>query len=160
MILGITGHQERPGIDWAWVRCAVAEEIARHRKPIEGLSSLAKGADQVFAEAILAAGGSLVAIIPISDYEKYFDDNYLTKYKSLLKKSKSIHLKSDGDDEDAFLKAGIYVADHCDILIAVWDGKVAEGKGGTGDVVNHALENRKSFVHIDPFKRKVTRKHG
>lgn len=160
MIFGITGHQERPGIDWAWVRCAVDEEIARHKKPIEGLSSLAKGADQVFAEAILAAGGSLVAIIPIFDYEKYFEADHLTKYKKLLKKSKVIYTKSDGDDEDAFLKAGIYIADHCDILIAVWDGKAAEGKGGTGDVVNHALENRKSFVHIDPFQRRVTRTHG
>ncbi|WP_229661926.1 hypothetical protein [Phycicoccus endophyticus] len=40
--------------------------------------------------------------------------------------------------EEAFMAAGDQVARTGDWLIAVWDGKKAQGLGGTGDVVARA----------------------
>ncbi|MGW4103078.1 hypothetical protein [Streptomyces sp. NPDC004976] len=40
--------------------------------------------------------------------------------------------------EQAYLGAGRWIVDHCDRLIAVWDGRPARGLGGTGNVVANA----------------------
>lgn len=157
MRYGITGHQERPGIDWTWVKQTLQKEITRYQGPIVGLSSLAKGADQVFAEAVLGSGGSLVAVIPRNDYKNFFDKEYLEIYQQLLLKSKPINLPGSNDHESDFLTAGVYIADNVDCLFAVWDGQPSKGKGGTADVVKHALEVKKEFVHINPFSREVLR---
>jgi len=157
MKYGITGHQERPGIDWTWVRQTLQNELTSHQGPVIGMSSLAKGSDQIFAEAVLASGGSLIAVVPRSDYESFFDGEYLDKYRQLLLVSEQISLAGSSDHEDDFLAAGVYIADHVDCLLAVWDGKPSKGKGGTADVVKHALEVGKAFVHINPFSREVLR---
>ena len=67
----------------------------------------------------------------------------------------SIQMRPEGDDEHSFLEAGRYIVDHCDRLFAVWDGKDAEGEGGTGDIVHYALKKHKTVTHIDPLKQTV-----
>jgi hypothetical protein len=37
---------------------------------------------------------------------------------------------------------------HCDILIAVWDGLPARGRGGTGEVVQLALTRGTAIIHV------------
>ena len=37
---------------------------------------------------------------------------------------------------------------HCDVLIAVWDGKPPRGRGGTGEVVQLALTRGTSIIHV------------
>jgi hypothetical protein len=49
---------------------------------------------------------------------------------------------------DAYLEAGKFVAENSDLMIAVWDGKDAQGVGGTGDIVQRALKFGKPIVHI------------
>ena len=41
--------------------------------------------------------------------------------------------------EDAYLQAGKWLVDHSDVLVVLWDGKPAQGKGGTGEYVQRAL---------------------
>jgi hypothetical protein len=38
----------------------------------------------------------------------------------------------------AFDAAGQYIVERCDVLVAVWDGQPALGRGGTADAVAHA----------------------
>jgi hypothetical protein len=123
--------------------------------PIEGLTSLAEGADQVFAEAVLRCGGSLHAIIPITDYEKCFQGEPLKNFIRLKKKSDVTQLQGDDSPQRSFLNAGRYIADHADLLIAVWDGEPAVDLGGTADVVEYALQKGKRVVQIDPVARSV-----
>ena len=33
-----------------------------------------------------------------------------------------------------------YLLDHCDVILAVWDGEDAQGRGGTGQIVRLARE--------------------
>ena len=46
------------------------------------------------------------------------------------------------------------MASNCDILIAVWDGKGAQGQGGTADIVYHARERQVPVCHIKAGNRK------
>lgn len=39
---------------------------------------------------------------------------------------------------DAYLAASEYVLGRVDAMLAVWDGQPADGRGGTGDVVQRA----------------------
>jgi hypothetical protein len=46
------------------------------------------------------------------------------------------------DRNHAYEAAGIYVLDHCNVLLAIWDGKIAQGRGGTGQIVSEARRRR------------------
>ncbi len=155
MKIGITGHQEREGIDWRWVRSLLKKLLAAETKLI-GYSSLAAGTDQVFAEALLSEGGQLIAVIPLENYVSFFKDEALKEYQRLLTFSNVIELKSTKQDEQAFLDAGKWIVRRADRIVAVWDGEQAEGKGGTGDIVAYAISLNKPVVHINPIGRKIT----
>ncbi len=157
MILGVTGHQEL-GSDQTiqWVRLKLREIIARH--PIDsGLTCLARGADQLFAEALLEEEIPYTAILASRDYETTFSDQKsLEKYNYLLQRAaKVIVLDNESASEEAFFAAGKQVVDGCDCLIAVWNGLPARGLGGTGDVVQYAIKKRRKVIHIDPVRHTV-----
>ena len=107
-----------------------------------GLSSLAPGADQIFAEAVLEAGG-VVAILPCRGYEASFDDpDALRRLGDLFGRARErIRLPFDGPSDDAYLRAGQEVVRRCELLLAVWDGNVARGPGGTAHIVEFAREH-------------------
>lgn len=157
MIYGITGHQDRDGIDWHWVRERLADELRTGTPHLRGLSSLARGADQVFAEELLALEGELTAIIPIEAYEAYFEGDDLRNYRRLRSAAAIVNMPGAPDEQAAFLAAGIRVADECEVLLAVWDGEPAQGSGGTADIVSHARSIGRSIVHLQPISRKVLR---
>ena len=40
--------------------------------------------------------------------------------------------------DEAYAAVGRYVLDHCELLIAIWDGQGAQGQGGAGEIVAQA----------------------
>lgn len=141
--VGCTGHQSLTPATRRAVAAAVSNLIADEDiDGLIGLTSLAEGADQVFAFAVLAAGGQLQAVIPSQRYEHSFTSASAREtYSALCALAGSVTiLPFPAPDEDAYLAAGRAVADQCQILVAVWDGQEAAGKGGTGDVVTYARE--------------------
>jgi hypothetical protein len=68
-----------------------------------------------------------------------------------------MHLDWRGAEERAFLEAGKIIVELSDMMFAVWDGKQAEGQGGTGDVVNLAQNKAKMVLHINPIARSIVR---
>ena len=154
MKIGITGHQEREGIDWEWVKIKV-ERYLVGKSRIIGFSSLAKGTDQLFANAVLDHGGTLIAVIPVNDYETYFKGYDLDEYQRLLAASDPIELGSIKRDAQAFLDAGKWIVREVDKMIAVWDGEPAEGAGGTGDIVEYAKALNKPVLHLNPMSEIV-----
>jgi len=40
--------------------------------------------------------------------------------------------------DQAYAAVGRYVIDHCELLIAIWDGQEARGQGGAGEIVAQA----------------------
>jgi hypothetical protein len=150
--IGVTGHQQREGIDWPWVRSHIDRYLAG-KSIIVGYSSLAAGTDQIFADAVLDAGGKLIAVIPMEGYATQFEDAPLKDYERLLAKAQIVDLQSKKPDEGAFLEAGKWIVREVDRIVAVWDGEDAVGRGGTADIVAYATSLARQVHHIDPIKR-------
>jgi hypothetical protein len=155
MKVGVTGHQKREGIDWTWVRQTVETELMKSPSSLVGFTSLAEGADQVFAEAVLECGGSLVAVVPTPDYERHFNTGSLEKYRALKAIATVKNLSPGATDQESFFNAGKSIVDHVEQLFAIWDGGPSRGLGGTADVVDYALGKSVPVTHINPITREV-----
>lgn len=138
--IGVTGHRGIPQEARAHVREAIDTALHRVEGSLEALSSLAVGADQLFAGLALARGAELTVVIPSEDYEDCFTDAAeLARYRDLKERAaREVRLGHPHSTDEAYYAAGAYIADHCDLLLAVWDGRPARGLGGTGDIVAYA----------------------
>lgn len=148
--VGITGHMGLSVETTALIRAAIDEVLASLEAPIEGWTSLAVGADQIFAEAVVAAGGSLVFVNPCTDLESTFRPEALPDFRALRAAAREVTMPFEEPSEEAFWAAGKAVADAVDLLIAVWDGGPSGGLGGTADVVAHRIASGRPFVRIWP----------
>jgi hypothetical protein len=151
VVVGVTGHQNLPAAAVTYVR----GELVSRLTPVddlEGVCSLAAGADQLFADIVLDCGGKLQVVIPSHGYEGTFQtDTDRSRYLRLLRAaSERICLNYSKPSEDAFFAAGRAVVDMCDYLIAVWDGEKARGHGGTADIVAYAGRKQKRIEIIWP----------
>ena len=117
------------------------------------VSALADGADQIAAEAALELGFSLQVALPFArdDYRCDFNrPEAATRFDSLLGKAERV-LELPGSREhepEAYMMAGRATVAHSDVLIAVWDGLPARGRGGTAEVVELAIKRGSPVIHL------------
>ncbi|GIE89999.1 hypothetical protein [Actinoplanes regularis] len=141
MRFGVTGHRTLPP--------GIADRAMNHWRRVLptgaallGVSSLADGADQLFAAHILAVGGTLEAVLP-SPWKKYAGsltaDGGRARLESFVRAAATVITMPYAEPCDqGYLAAGQTVVDRCDHLFAVWDGLPARGLGGTADIVAYA----------------------
>jgi hypothetical protein len=169
MRIGITGHIGlNPGhmaVIENTVRAAIA--FIKEKFPDRYLtvfSPLSLGADRLVARLLLEKEGSVlitVLPVPVDDYINDFGntDEHSASYREAELRQEFrywlanraievIELPPTPTRDDAYLQAGYFITSHCDLLIAVWDGKGAAGKGGTGDIVEQAGVLGKPVVHV------------
>ena len=139
MRFGVTGHRILPPsiVDRAvrhWSRVLPAGAL------LHGVSNLADGADQLFAAHVLAAGGTLEAVLPCEGYAgSLMADDSRARFERLRRAAAKVTTMPYPEPSDqAFLAAGQVLVDRCDHLFAVWDGRPARGLGGTADIVRYA----------------------
>jgi hypothetical protein len=158
--VGATGHQRLhdPGA-WPWVREELARALDAVKPPLVGLSALAAGTDQIFAEMILARDGTLELVLPFTNYRDVFrKDAGRASFDRLSALAARVwHLPPAPSRDEAYLLAGKLVVEQCDLVLAVYDGRTDTGIGSTGDVVEYATKKGVPLVVIDPVKRAVTR---
>lgn len=120
--------------------------------PVVGLTALAEGSDQVFAEVVLALGGKVIAVVPSRGYiDTFMTHEAKDRYVRLLSEAEEvIKLPYEHPTERAFLAAGREVVDRSSLLLAVWDGQSAGGLGGTADIVAYARERGLPTIVIWP----------
>ncbi len=53
-----------------------------------------------------------------------------------------------GTRESAYERAGRLVVERCDVLVALWDGAPARGRGGTAQMVDEARRRGRDVVVI------------
>lgn len=178
--VGVTGHREqalRPEwrssleerIDFALAVLERETAALQTRAPaifLQGppaftlVSPLASGADQIVAGRALARGWSLQAIIPMPRQRiAEAEPESAPELDRLLASSECV-LELPGDPAhalDAFVMAGRATVAHCDLLIAIWDGLPARGRGGTGETVDRALVRGTPILHlpVDPKQESV-----
>ncbi|MGW0423112.1 hypothetical protein [Streptomyces sp. NPDC003015] len=136
--IGVTGHRSLPGPVLPGVRAEMRRQLGGGA--LEAFTCLAAGADQLFADIALDSGVPVTAVIPGMDYEAHLDDDAARAgYRRILGAcAHRVQLPPEPTHEEAYFAAGRWIVDHCDRLIAVWDGRPARGRGGTGDVVAYA----------------------
>lgn len=129
------------------------ELFASDRPEFTLVSPLAEGADQMAAEAALARGWQLQAVLPfdratyVADFN---DEDSRARFHRLVGAAKCmIELPGDPDDPlEAYVMAGRGTVAHCDILVAVWDGLPPRGRGGTGEIVELAVGRGTAIIHL------------
>lgn len=138
--VGISGHQEMPEEASVFATQSFARLLPRPGGLV-GYSSLAKGADQLFAEYVLDLGVPLRVVLPCAGYETAFKSApEKARFRFYLSRAVAVEtLNFAAPSEKAFFAAGRAIVDACDWLIAVWDGQPAQGLGGTADVVSYAV---------------------
>jgi hypothetical protein len=102
----------------------------------------ARGADQIFASVVLEAGGEIEVVLPAADYQerKVKPDNR-SDFEALLSRAGAVRvLPFETSNRAAYMAASEAVLGGVEHLVAVWDGKPSDGRGGTGDVVAAARE--------------------
>jgi hypothetical protein len=140
MRIAITGHRGLPADTERLVGHAIRQQLAAWAgRDLVGVSNLADGADQLFAQAVLDAGGQLDVIVPAARYRDGLPESARDTYDALLSRASSVHrLDRIESTEDAHMDASRAMLVRADQLFAVWDGKPARGYGGTADVVTEA----------------------
>lgn len=137
----------------AVVRDAILTQLRRlDADNLEGVCSLAVGADQIFARTMLSTGGQLHVVIPCTNYAATFttEETRTSFYELLASATSRELLPFPFPTEEAFMAAGRVVADRSDLLLAVWDSAPAAGLGGTADVVQYAKMHGKPVEVIWP----------
>ncbi|WP_343046173.1 hypothetical protein [Nonomuraea typhae] len=118
---------------------AIRETLRAHAPPLVGLSCLADGADQIFAQAVLDLGGALEAVIPAQRYRDALPGDSRARYDELLGRAAVVHrLDYIESTSESHMVASARMLDGADGLLAVWDGLAARGYAGTADVVAEA----------------------
>ncbi len=157
MKAGITGHQKLGNPETvAWVMASLKNAIAQNNVQ-HGFTSLAIGADQLFAQILRDKNIPFTAVLPCREIEKTFKTPVdLENYRRLLKNAAEAEtLDFIEPAEIAFFEAGKRMVDLSDIVIAVWNGQPAKGLGGTADAVKYALDQKKLIVYINPLTKQV-----
>ncbi len=147
--LGITGHRTLTDMDKIMTGVEIALERIRRVFPdscFRVISSLAEGADRSLANRILLIpGASLWVPLPLPE-EEYLKDFKTSESKEefvrlLGKADRIIHLPVTDDREEAYLTAGKFIIENSNVLLAIWDGKPAQGAAGTAEIVALARES-------------------
>lgn len=148
--LAVTGHMDLTEATVPLVRAALEELLAEHcGDGLVGVSCIAAGADSVFAEVVLEAGGQLVVVVPSEDYrERKVRPAHAEQFVRLVEAAADVvTMPFETADRRAYEAANRELLARADRLVAVWDGTPPSGKGGgTADTV---LEARAAGIPVD-----------
>lgn len=155
MIVAFTGHRPNklggyivPNPTYDLVRARIIHELLE----VEAshiISGMALGVDQWAAEIAVAAGIPFTAAIPFRGQEDAWPTSSQKAYAALLKKAHDVVIVSEGGYSPHKMQLrNEWMVDHCDKLIAVWDGT----PGGTANCVSYAMSKDKEIIRINPRK--------
>ncbi|HEX8777604.1 MAG TPA: hypothetical protein VF738_05750, partial [Rhodanobacter sp.] len=159
MVIGVTSHRNLAAGEIEPIRQRVRSFFARLRREYPGLpllllSALAEGGDQLVAQEALAAGARLLAPLPLP--RELYEDDFIDPaaragFDALCARAEVVELPLHADQplhevgspgtarDRRYAQAGVYIASHCHILLAIWDGKPSHRIGGTAQIVGYHL---------------------
>jgi hypothetical protein len=162
LVIGVTGHRDLREQDVPRLEQEVTAIIAGLRRdylrndretPIIVLSALAEGADRLVARVALAQGAGLIAPLPMPlaeyrrDFEPGLQPGNMAEFDSLLAQAIAapvmpLHasleeIRSDpAKRAEQYREVGIFIDQHCHVLLALWDGDEKDiAVGGSAEVV-------------------------
>lgn len=149
--VGVTGRRDLSGFNMTELINKVRmelENLKRSHSRFIMLNSIAVGADQLCAQIGLELGYELICPLPFTEYRGDFSGKELELYNSLIGKANDYFIVSNSSNRDAaYLAAGKYIAENCDVLLVVWDGKAQKDTCGTDAVIAYAKSLERD-IHI------------
>jgi hypothetical protein len=152
MRVGITGHMDLAEDCTNLVREAIDRALPQEGPDLIGVSCMAYGADWIFAEAVLDAGGRLEVVLPAADYrETKVWRSHHEHFDALIARATTVDVMPfELSDPEAYAAANERMLASIDKLLAVWDGKPAKRRGGTADAVAEAERRGVPVTRIWP----------
>lgn len=143
--IGISGHRILAEVKR--IETGLEEVVQRLEaaspEPWSIISALAEGSDRLVASRLLRREDNrLVAVLPLTrdDYENDFATAASRQeFGDLLARADEVvELPPRHSREESYEAGGLAVLDRSDVLVTVWNGKGAQGQGGTGGIVAEA----------------------
>jgi hypothetical protein len=178
LVIGVTGHRDLRDEDVPRLEQEVGAVIAGLRRdyldgdqdtPIIVLSALAEGADRLVARVALKAGARLIAPLPMPleeyrlDFEPGLKPGNMAEFDALFAQAiaapvmplRGTSLEAVRTDRakraEQYRAVGIFITQHCHVLLALWDGDAANAAtGGSAEVVGFKREGIPLFVSGSP----------
>jgi hypothetical protein len=160
LTIGITGHRDLRPADEALYRASIEQffdtlERTYPATPLRIISALAEGADRLPADIAIQRGYEVFVPVPLplAEYERDFPESQ-TEFRELLARIPKENIfelpavfpysESGAVDPETlrdlhYAQVGAYIATHCHIVLALWDGVVSDLCGGTSEVVRYKL---------------------
>ncbi len=157
LTIGVTGHRDLLAEEVPALEKTVRDFFLQLKRDFPDLdlqliTPLAEGSDRLVADVALELGIELIVPLPMpqADYEKDFSSaTAIETFRNSLKKARVIHLRTlpeasghpvTAQDRDRqYAQLGIFISNHSQVLLALWDGKSSTATGGTASVVNYHL---------------------
>lgn len=141
MRVAVTGHMNITADTTPLVATAIRDHLTQI-PDLVGISCIARGADSLFAQAVLDVGGTLEVILPSTDYrEVKVKPDHAPLFDELLGKATTINtMPFPTADRYAYEAANNAMLDSADELVAVWDGQPSPDRGGTAGAVADARD--------------------
>ncbi len=156
LVIAVTGHRNLCAEELPGLRRSVRDFLVdmRDRFPdrrLQLLTPLAEGADQLAADVALELELEVIAVLPMSA-SAYRDDfpspDRLEAFDLKLARMHEVielppvqghaadaHAEPGAERDAQYAQLGVFLAAHCHLLLAIWDGKPSDHVGGTADVV-------------------------
>lgn len=165
IIIGVTGHRDLREKDILELRELVHVELLKLKtnyshSPLVMLNSLAAGADLLCAEEALKLNITLKCPLPmkLDEYRHDFNNDTLVRFDTIIAIAEQVFVVPDImptiskiKRDFSYRQAGIYIAMHSHMLLALWDGTQAKASGcGTAEIVDFML-GKKYDSQIKPF---------
>jgi uncharacterized phage-like protein YoqJ len=157
MIVAFTGHRpdklpdkktgyKLPNPTYLKV-CRQIQSTLQELQPEKVISGMALGVDQWAAFIAHKLKIPFIAAVPFINQESKWPTSSQGTYNKLIKLAAEVVIVSDGEYSAQKMQTrNEWMVDHCDKLIAVWDGS----DGGTGNCVKYAKSKDKEIIYIDP----------
>lgn len=153
-VIGVTGHRDLRDGDVPAITRMIRGQFVDWMEQYPHtefacITSLAEGADQLCGRIAADMGMRLIVSLPMEqeEYEKDFSGEALELFRALIQKADSVYRapdiegRSDATREYGYRQAGIDVARHCHVLLALWDGTAGKDGGcGTAETVDFKLK--------------------
>jgi hypothetical protein len=158
--IGVTGHRDLITTEEPVLREQVRAFFQQLRDDfpelqLQLLTPLAEGADRLVTGIAQDMGIPFVVVLPMFQeiYEKDFDDEEsLLLFRKQLGAAVSVitlpphdgidptYIESYGPARNQqYAQAGVFISNHCQVLLTLWDGLEAQHQGGTADVLHYHL---------------------
>ena len=157
LTIGVTGHRDLVADEVPALKEKVRDFFLQLKSEFPDLdlqliTPLAEGSDRLVTNIALEMGIKLVVPLPMpqADYERDFSSPAAVEaFRSSLKDARVINLRllpeaqgqpmTESIRDRQYAQLGIFISNHAQILLALWDGKPSNATGGTSSVVNYHL---------------------